>query len=231
MRKTFVSGLITLGAGTAALGAYILVFRPWHLRWGATEEEIARVMPEDEFVQHPTMVTNRAVTIRARPEEVWPWLVQLGAKRGGFYSYDWIERLMGLGITSTHRILPEFQHLEVGETAGLPAPVIALEPNRALIMGGRQTWGEGTWALVLYPVDERQTRLVSRTRYDLDWRKLIRVLPPRLIPFYLLFDPGEFVMIRKMLLGIKERAERLSEQAKGGAGEDAGGKPPGTGRG
>src|ERR1700693_2913735 len=104
-----------IGVGLAALGAvvcggYLRFIRPWQLRWGATDEEVACAMPGDDVVQSPTFNATRAVTIQARPEEIWPWLVQIGCKRAGWYSYDWIDNL---GIPSANRIVPELQHLEV----------------------------------------------------------------------------------------------------------------------
>ncbi len=106
-----------IGIGLAALGAvlfgvYFRFIRPWQLRWGATDEEVARAMSGDEVVKQPTFNATRAVTIQARPEEIWPWLVQIGCKRAGWYSYDWIDNL---GIPSANRIVPELQHLEVGD--------------------------------------------------------------------------------------------------------------------
>jgi hypothetical protein len=197
-----------LGAG-GALAAYQLALRPWHLRWGATDEEIARAMPGDAAVENPTLVSTRAVTIRARPEDIWPWLVQIGKGRAGFYSYDWIENLMGLGIKSVDRILPEFQDLAAGDELSGLGPVTALERNRYLLLAGHEPWGDVSWILALYPLDDATTRLISRTRYRLRWGVIFRLLPPRMLPFYALFEPGEFLMLRKMLLGVKRRAERI----------------------
>jgi hypothetical protein len=88
-------------SGAASLVAYAFAIRPWHLRWGATDEEIARETPLDERVKNPTYVTNRAITINAKPEDIWPWLAQMGElPRGGFYSYLWVERMMGMRVTT-----------------------------------------------------------------------------------------------------------------------------------
>lgn len=107
-------GMVT--AGATALLSYIFVVRPWHLKWGATAREAKRDMSGDEIVEDPIHVTTRAVNIRARPEDVWPWLVQMGYGRGGMYSYDWIDQVMGiLDKESTWQILPEHQHLKVGD--------------------------------------------------------------------------------------------------------------------
>lgn len=196
---------LTIGSLGAAAG-YLLVLRPWHLRWGATDEEIARVMPWDDQVKRPLTVTNRAVTINAPPRLIWPWLAQMGElPRGGFYSYDWIERLMGMKVSSAARLLPEHQRLEVGQALDRTGNMVvkALEPERFLVLGppGRVAEVESTWTLGLYPIDGDRTRLVSRVR--------ARVAPTaRGIWLLLLLDPGQFLMERRMLLGIKTRVER-----------------------
>ena len=93
MFKKIGIGLASLGAISLGIGAYLRFIRPWQLRWGATDEEVARAMPGDDVVKHPTFDATRAVTIQARPEEIWPWLVQMGVKRAGWYSYDWLDNL------------------------------------------------------------------------------------------------------------------------------------------
>ncbi len=208
-----VAAGVVAGCG-AAICAYLCAIRPWHLRWGATTAEIERVRPGDEEVPRPTLSTTRAVTIAAQPEEVWPWLVQIGKGRAGFYSYTWIENLMGLGIKNVDRILPEFQQLKAGDQIPDLGPVAAVEPNRFLLLAGHERWGDLSWLLALEPYGEGRTRLISRSRYHLRWGTLLRSLPPQMVPFYVLFEPGEFVMLRKMLLGIKRRAEM---RAKTGA--------------
>jgi hypothetical protein len=215
MNKRIMAALGAAALATAAGGAaYRWLLRPWHLRWGASADEIARTLPGDEIVPNATLIGNRAVTIDARPEEVWPWLVQIGKGRAGFYSYDWIENLMGLGITSADRILPEFQRLRPGDVLPGLGPVRAVEPNRYLLLGGSEPWGAVSWVLALEPIAGGRTRLISRTRYALRWGTLLRTLPARYVPFYLLFEPGEFVMLRKMLLGIGRRAERAARTAR-----------------
>ena len=211
MLMKLIRGLVTIGA--AATGAYLLLIRPWHERWGATDEEVQRAMPGDDEVKRPMIKGTRAVTIDARPEEIWPWLVQIGTGRAGWYSYDWIENRMGLDISSTDRIIPEFQHLEVGDTIplapGLAIPVKAIKPNESLLLVGHDPkMGDTSWVFVLYPLDKRHTRLVIRARVR--WP-----LTPGGILWLLVTEPGSFLMVRKMLLGIKQRAEqeRASKQA------------------
>ena len=212
-------------AGAAGLAAYVLVIRPWHLRWGAGESEARGPQPGDEVVSRPRFETTRAVTIRASAGEIWPWLVQMGQGRGGFYSYDWLENLMGLDIHSADRILPEFQDLEVGDILpnGPATPdegvvVAGLEPERALVLHGTlipgqpmkdypirydeatSRWMDWTWAFLLDPLAERATRLIARLR--IDYRGLVPAMA-----IHLLMEPSQFVMERKMLLGIKKRVE------------------------
>lgn len=201
------AGLLAIGA--SGLAAYALILRPWHLRWGATREEITRTMPGDELVRRPFYVSNRAVTIQARPEEIWPWLVQIGMGRGGFYSYEWLERLAGMSISTVEHLLPEFQTLEPGDTIpagrGLHLPVRAVEPYGSLVIGSRPEEPAGqarvSWSLGLYPRDG-STRLVSRVRTSYFWRP-----GDPLAAFFL--GPLHFLMERKMLLGIKRRAEAM----------------------
>jgi hypothetical protein len=201
---------VSAGVG-AALAGYALTFRPWHVRWGATDEEIGRAMPLDGQVPRPTYVTNRAISIQARPEHVWPWLAQMGEwPRGGFYSYVWIERLMGMDVTNADAVLPDFQHVEAGEVIDRTGylTVKAVAPGRFLVLGPPDAISDldSTWALVLYPAPDGTTRLVSRVRARLP-RSLRGVL------WLALLDPGQFVMERKMLLEIKRRAEALAAAA------------------
>jgi hypothetical protein len=202
-----------LGAGIAIALAtsYWLAIRPWLLTWGATKSEIAAPMTGDEMISHPTQVSTRAVTIKAQAEDVWSWLVQMGYQRGGLYTYDWIDRLMGaLDRPSAERILPEFQQLEVGDVIpignGPDWPVIDLEPNRFLLVRIQAPGMEYTWAWVLDELDESHTRLVLRIRS--------RLTKPLLVLLFHLTDPGSFLMTRQHLLGIKRRAEVAAWQSE-----------------
>lgn len=212
MLKKLGIGLATVGTMTAtAAGAYLLFVGPWQRRWGATDEEVQRAMPGDEEVERPSMNATRAVTINARPEEIWQWIVQIGTGRAGWYSYDWIENLMGLDVSSTERVIPEFQHLEVGDTIplapGLEIPVKVLKPNETLLLAGHDpVVGDASWVFGLYPIDEQHTRLVTRTRNR--WP-----MTPGGILSLLFTEPGSFLMVRKMLLGIKQRAEQANRRA------------------
>jgi hypothetical protein len=163
-------------------------------------------MTGDELVVDPTYVTNRAVTIWARPAAIWPWLVQMGElPRGGFYSYTWIERLMGMRVENAERLLAGQGHLEVGDALDRSGNLVvkALRHDQWLVLGPAtgQDWGECTWAIGLHPLDEEHTRLVSRVRAR------FRRWSPQALFWLVLLDPGQFIMERKWLLGIKERAE------------------------
>jgi hypothetical protein len=191
--------------------AYVLIGRPWHLRWGATDEETRKRLPGDELVPRPVVEMTRALTIDASAKEIWPWMVQMGAGRGGLYSYDWLENLAGLGIHSVDRIVPELQDLKEGDVFPLDArsgtgPTVAeLVPERAMVLhfldpqAGRSIL---SWAYILDPVEEGRTRLMFRFKLDVNPRPLWSLV------YALLIDIPHFVMERKMMLGIKDRAER-----------------------
>jgi hypothetical protein len=191
------TGLVVLGV--TALIVWFL-YRPWALTWGSTDAEIARAMPGDEVLENPTFNATRAVTIEASPEEIWPWIVQIGYRRAGFYSYDSLDND---GIPSAERILPEFQSLEVGDTIPLSKAahvrVTELEPPHSMVLVFEVdgTWSNATWVWGLYPGNTSLTRLVTRLRAN-----------PRNIGSRVFLDLGEIIMMRKCMLGIKRRAER-----------------------
>jgi hypothetical protein len=186
---------------------YWFPIRRWMNQWGATSSDLARVMTGDSLLPDWTYSGTTAVTVNAAPEHIWPWLAQLGYQRGGLYSYDWLDRLFGyLDRPSATRILPEFQHLAVGDKIPLgrgPSwPVAALEPNRALVLDMRNMRGlDWVWQFGLYPVDETRTQLVSRSRVRAQamWSRLLTHV----------IEPAGFLMTRRMLIGLKERAEAL----------------------
>jgi len=188
---------------------YWFPIRRWTSRWGATPADLTRVMLGDGLIVQPRFSYTTAILIHARPEDIWPWLVQMGYQRGGLYSYDWLDRLFGiLDRPSATRILPEFQHLAVGDTIPLPRgmgyPVAAIEPGRALVLDMRNMFGfDWVWQFGLNPIDETQTRLVSRSHVSPRsmWAWLLTVF---------MIEPSAFFMTRRMLLGIKQRAEGLA---------------------
>jgi hypothetical protein len=203
--------------GVAATAAYLFLFRPWHLRWGATAAETKEALPGDELVKNPKQTSTRAITIEASADEVWSWLVQIGQGRGGFYSYDFLENLIGCDIHSVDQILPEFQQLAVGDKVRLGREgypyytVAAVEPKNYLLLragdpdlAGESPPVEDFWLFYLEEIDSHTTRLVARNRRDyepgvanfLTWHLIVELL--------------HFVMEQKMLRGIKRRAETAS---------------------
>ena len=194
-------------AAAAAWAAYPVLWCKRCLTWGATADEVSGRMPGDDLMPDPDMQTTRAITIEAPPGAIWPWLVQMGSGRGGAYTYDWIENLFALNMHSANEILPEFQDLKVGDALplGSKAPrlrVEVLDPDRALVV--RSEDGNWVWAFGLYP-DGKHTRLVSRNRI-----KTPGASAPARLAYTVVMEPGSLVMERKMLLGIKQRAERLA---------------------
>lgn len=179
------------------------LYRHRHQRWGATDDEVQGVMPGDDRIADVAYLATRAITINAPPSAVWPWLVQVGCLKAGFYANDLLDNL---GHPSAREILPEFQHLEVDQWVPMsPTPndttafkVAGFEENRWLL------WQQplSTWSWKLTELPDEQTRLVTRLRIHLDWsHKAISVFSVVLNEF------GDFAMMRRMLLGIRDRAE------------------------
>jgi len=208
MRRRY-AGVTAIGGAAAA---YILLARPRHLRWGATNQECDERLPGDDLIANADLTATRAITVRASADEVWPWIAQLGQGRGGFYSYDFLENLVGCDIHSADRIAPEWQDVGIGDEVRL-APqvglvVAMLERGRSLVLRGGIPMGntappyDFTWAFVLRDEPDGTTRLLVRERYAYTrpWARLI-------------VEPAEavsFVMSQKMLRGIKDRAERTA---------------------
>ena len=195
---------------------YWFPVRRWMNEWGASSSDLARVMAGDRLLPDWTYSGTTAVTVDARPEHIWPWLMQMGYQRGGLYSYDWLDHLFGyLDRPSATRILPEFQHLAVGDHIpvgrGPSWPVAVLEWNRALVLDMRNLGGlDWVWQFGLYPVDETRTRLISRSR--------VRAQTMWAGPLTHVIEPAGFLMTRRMLLGLKERAEALRTARNGEVG-------------
>jgi hypothetical protein len=193
-----------LAVALTALLYRALLRRPV-LRWGATEAEAEGRLPGDELLEDADGVATRAITIDAPAAAVWPWLAQMGpSPRGGAYTYDWIENLFGLNMHSADRVLPEYQHPEVGDGFGYGANQMRfarVEPER--VLATRSADGNWVWSFVLEEREGR-TRLISRNRFRLPrLRDRLGMIP---------MEPGSLVMERKMLKGIKERAERLARE-------------------
>ena len=174
--------------------------------WGATRSESARFFPGDELVPDATYVSTRAVTVDAPRESVWPWLSQMGYRRGGLYSYDWLDRLFGyLDAPSAETVLPEFQYVKAGDWIpmgrGPSWPVRVAERDRALVL--EPVAGRITWSFYLLPMSDYETRLVTRVRCAPPTSLAERITMP-------FINVAAFVMTRRMLLGIKRRAEALA---------------------
>ena len=188
-----------------AAAAYPTLRRPI-LTWGATADEACSRLPGDELLENADGVSTRAITIAAPSTAVWPWLAQMGpAPRGGAYTYDWIENLLGLDMHSVDRVLPDFQSPKVGDLLEYGSNTMRLErldPGR--VLSWRSSDGNWVWTFVLREHDDT-TRLISRNRFRLPTLAArIGMLP---------MEPGSLVMERKMLRGIKERAERLASSS------------------
>jgi hypothetical protein len=195
-RKAALALLATFGA------LYTLLRRPI-LTWGASGDEAASRLPGDELLEDADGVSTRAITIDAPATSVWPWLAQMGpTPRGGAYTYDWIENLLGLDMHSVDRVLPEFQFPEVGDTIGLGPNLMRLERvEPPHVLAWRSEDGNWVWTFFMEEKDGT-TRLISRNRFRLRTRLArLGMLP---------MEPGSLVMERRMLSGIKERAERLA---------------------
>lgn len=207
-RRRWLDGRLVVVGGAVAAG--VALVRAQYLRWGATDDELKVALPGDELVPVADLTATRAVTVRAAAGGVWPWIAQLGQGRGGFYSYDFLENVVGCDIHSAERVVPEWQSIEVGDAVNLHPEVdlivAVVEPGRALVLRGGVPIGrtpppyDFTWAFVLRDQADGTTRLVVRECYGYSRRWAC-----------LLVEPAElisFVMSQRMLRGIKERAER-----------------------
>ena len=206
--KTLLKILLGIIVVVILCVAVVAVATPWMDRWGAKDAEIAAVLPGDELLPNAASVVNRAVEIQASPNQIYPWLVQMGAGRGGLYSYSWLEtNLLRCPLVNADRIHLEWQDLKVGDKVemcpgqAMPPPytVARLDPNKAVVMGHLDK-GEWTdlWQFVIIPQSDGSSRLVLRTSTNI------------VGAFWTIIHPGIFIMERGMLLGIKQRAEGLA---------------------
>ena len=197
--------------GLALSVVYDRILRPLILGWGSSKQEITKPWPGDELIPKPLTITTRGIHINAPLEQVWPWLVQIGQGRGGFYSFDWLENLLGMDIHNVEHIVPEFQQLSVGDLVpfwqGVGVTVQKIDPPFHLVLGGTFDPNSneigGTWSFFLQPTQVGTTRLIVRTR--------IAQFPPQWLSrifSFILLEPAHFVMERRMLMGLKSRAER-----------------------
>ena len=199
-----LSFLLRTGIAAALLGVlYARFLRRPVLTWGATARRRRRGSRATSCSRTPTASRRVRSTIDAPPAAVWPWIAQMGpSPRGGAYTYDWIENLLGLNMHSVDRVLPEFQHPEVGDTIGYGTNrmrVELVEPER--VLAWRSEDGNWVWTFVLEERDG-STRLISRNRFRLPtFAARLGMLP---------MEPASLVMERKMLRGIKQRAENAN---------------------
>lgn len=190
---------------------YFAFLRPWQLRWGATNEEIRRAMPGDDIVGDPSFNATRAVTIRASAECIFPWIVQMGVKRAGWYSYDLLDNL---ARPSAEVILPEHQNVQIGTLIPMSPDgkqgmyVKNFKANEWMLWWDNK--GDSSWVWGIYSEGEARSRLVTRVRVKYRW------FSPTIL-FSLIIEFFDIVMMRKCMLGIKRRAEvlSLSEQSGG----------------
>lgn len=183
---------------------YLFIIRPWHLRWGATDTELSLILPGDSFVKNPDFNATRGILINSTPENIWKWIIQIGCGRAGWYSIDWIDNA---GIESSNKILPDYQRIEIGQ-------FIPFTPDRKNGMWVKKfkeyeyiLWvdkeGKATWLWYLYPVNNKQTRLLTRLRTKYIWKGFW-------VLYYLLYDFGDIIMMSKCMKGIKKRAESIT---------------------
>jgi len=211
--RLFLGKALSLSALLAVImTAYLLWARPHQLRLGATDEEVSRHMPGDELHGRPTFLATRAITIEGTPEQIWPWLIQMGYNRAGFYGYDILENLGSKhGLRSADHILPEFQRFEVGDEVPISAVArmvfYAIDPNRYIIWSGQEQDFPGGFTWALYPIDESHTRLVSRIGWSHHWSQL------SLLGLDLFTEFTDHIAVRKILQGVKGRVEDHIEPA------------------
>ncbi len=199
---------VLLGVAVIGMVAIVLLM-PSMDRWGATQDEISGSFTGDELVPSPRISYTRAISINAEPEEIYPWIVQLGAEKGGMYSYSWFEtNILQCELINADRIHPEWQSLKVGDQMKMcpgisgppPYEIAILKPDQSIIMGHKENgaWIE-VWQFNLVPQNDGTTRLVIRSRNAAQgW-------------FWDVIRPGEFIMMRGMMFGIKERAEGVTK--------------------
>jgi hypothetical protein len=202
--------LKALGRWLLLLVSVALIYRflvqPWHMRWGASDAESTMPLAGDPYIPSTTAVSTRAITIHAPVAEVWPWLIQIGQERAGFYSYDWLENLFAATMHNADRIVPAWQHPQVGQQVGYmanPPPmsvteIARIDPEQMMVL-------KGGWGFYLQPVDAQTTRLIVRYASFPIKGSLSAALF-----YYALFEPIHFVMESGMMLGIKQRAERVA---------------------
>jgi hypothetical protein len=219
MRISVIFGIVA-AVLVVFLVVYVVVLRPWHLHWGTTVAENTEILPGDDLVAAAVGQVTRAVTVDAPPEKIWPWIMQIGQDRSGFYSYTPLENMIGADMPKVHTLRADWKPRTVGETVWFATPkrfegqgkMIAaiVDAPRAFVMMMPADWEKlssggqgngGSWGFVLMPIDAGHTRLIARLRSG---------PPPNLrarLAGSLFWEPAHFVMERRMLLTIKRLAE------------------------
>jgi hypothetical protein len=203
---------IILVAWAGVTAVYLLFLWPWMHTWGATDAEINATLPGDDIVPNANLQTTKGVTIHASPEAIYPWLLQIGVDRGGMYSYDWLENIFGLNVLTADQIVPAYQNVQVGDFWRFTPKDYVLNPgpglyvrqlieNEAVLLcfgleGKPEETCFDTWQFVLVPQADGLTRLLLRSNMA-----FVQELPIKLTYFI------QFIMERKMLLTLRERAE------------------------
>lgn len=198
LNRKFIAGLVLLYL--IVIGLHISIVRPQYLNWGATMIEEMVPLPGDKDIPATSAVTTRAITIRATPHEIYQWIVQIGQDRGGWYSFTWLENLFGANMHNTDSIVPAWQNIAIGdkipylEGGAMAATITYIEPDKALSFQG--------WTFYLVPIDASSTRLVVRyPSFDVSGSGALY--------YYAAFEPAHFIMESGMMLGIKDRAEKM----------------------
>jgi hypothetical protein len=194
--------MITIFIISILLIIYIFIIRPWHLKWGATTKEVKLCLPGDEIVRKPDFNATRGISISAPPEEIWKWIIQIGSRRAGWYSIDWMDNA---GIKSSYEILPDFQRIEIGQFI----PFTPDQKNGLWVKEFKEyeyiLWSDkenkASWLWYLYTNEDNKTRLITRLRTKYAWKSIW-------IIYYLIYDFGDIIMMKKCMNGIKKRAEK-----------------------
>jgi hypothetical protein len=207
--KTLLKILATLLAFLALVVILVIALTPWMDTWGATPAEISAALPGDQFVPYPASYVNRAISIKAAPEQVYPWIVQLGAGKGGWYSHTWLEGLINCPMVNADSLNPAWQDLQVGDLVRMctgdfappPYEVVQLVPNQAIVLGHQEN---GKWVdlyqFAFLPQPDGSTRMLLRTRTMMTGG------------IWSVIHPGAFIMETGLLQGVKSRAELLAQQ-------------------
>jgi hypothetical protein len=216
MHKRHLRLLGALGGFTAVLGIYTFLIRPWHLRWGLTDAEFVAIYPGDELLPNVTGHVTHAITIQATPEQIWPWLMQIGQDRGGFYSYTPLENAFGCEMPRIEKIVSEWPDRKVDEEVWFGTPkhfggkaymrVAIAQPNSAFVLAASADLAArqaATWGFFLKPIASDRTRLIVRLRVGETTGPWARILG------YVFWEPAHFVMERKMMVTIRALAEKL----------------------